>query len=486
MKKRICICLLAALLCGNMIACGTAEETTAETTPTAETEETQTETETETEPETIPPLELPEKDYEGYVYRFLAQANPMVVEEQTGEVVNDAVYTANMQVAEAYNIGFEIIEVQENAYDQPMRVKRYILVGEDGYDVALLHDCATANMALNGYFHNVHELPHVDTSAVWWPQFIVDSFTLNHKMYYYSNYTSPNSLKATTLTYFNKDLLKDFGLEDPYTLVWEDKWTLDKMAEMAKSVYVDTNGNGETDMGDTLGWGHAWGTYAWVEGFGVETYVKEGPDSANMTFEIGENAYTLIEKWHNFLYDGSEGILDFSGTKEENVELFTSGDTLLQINTLGDLLPSLTDSNVAYGFLPFPKVDEVQNDYLGPCTDALFSVPITAGDLERTGIIVEAMSYAGYEHIMPAYKESALKSRYAQDEESSKVLELVFENRVISFAYVLSYVNSNFNAAQRGLLTTAENMTLASYIQERTNEEEAVIAKVAKFYGEEK
>jgi ABC-type glycerol-3-phosphate transport system substrate-binding protein len=35
---------------------------------------------------------------------------------------------------------------------------------------------------------------------------------------------------------FSKDLLREYGLENPYDIVKSGKWTWDKLSEMAKQV----------------------------------------------------------------------------------------------------------------------------------------------------------------------------------------------------------------------------------------------------------
>ena len=40
-------------------------------------------------------------------------------------------------------------------------------------------------------------------------------------------------------TFFNKTMLQTYGLEDPYTLVANNEWTVDKMFSMCKEIYTD-------------------------------------------------------------------------------------------------------------------------------------------------------------------------------------------------------------------------------------------------------
>lgn len=478
MKKRIFITLLAALLCLSAVSCGTPAEQDG-------TDDTTADTSIESVEETEAKPDLPEKDYEGYVYRILTPESVLKYihsTESTGEVINDAVYDANSQVADQFNITYEHIDIDSGM--NSTAVGAYIMAGDDAYDVAQLHDCTTGSMALNGWFHNIYDLPYVDTSAEWWPQFTVDSLTLNNKMYYISNYTTYRGLHETRVTFFNKDIVTDMDLENPYDMVKEGTWTIDNMAAISNTVYVDVNGDGKQDTGDIMGFVFTNSPYCWLESFGIEAYKKEGKNSANLTLDLNkEVTYTLIDKLYNWMgVTGNNSVyVDFGGDRNLAMEMFANGSALFTFKCIGDQIPYLTDSEMDYGIVPFPKVDENQTNYVSACTDQLLSIPITASDLERTGIITEAMSYAGYKNILPAYCEKALKGRYSTDEESAEMLDMIFQNRIISFSYL--FVNMVPGGMQYMLIAnTVKNNNVASYYQSNESKEEAVMAKITEFY----
>lgn len=479
MKNRIFITLLAALLCLGAVSCGAPAEQDVTTDTTADT--TVETVETEQKPD------LPDKDFEGFAYRILCTENDLKYLcslESTGEVINDAVYDANMEVADQFNISFTRVPIDGDM--NVNAVQAFIMAGEDAYDVAEMHDCTTGSMALNGWFHNIHELPYVDTAAPWWPQFTVDSLTLNGKMYYISNYTTYRGLHETRVTFFNKDIITDMGLENPYDMVKEDTWTIDNMAAISNSVFVDVNGDGVQDTGDTMGFVFTSAPYCWLESFGIEAYKKEAKDSAVLTLDINkEVTYTLIDKLHNWMgvTGNNSAYVNFGGDRELAMEMFANGSALFTFKCIGDQIPYLMDTDLNYGIVPFPKVDENQANYVSACTDKLLSIPITASDLERTGIIVEAMSYAGYKHILPAYCEKALKNRYSTDQESAEMLDMIFQNRIISFSYL--FVNMVPSGMQYLLIAnTIQENNVASYYQANESKENAVIQTVSEFYAD--
>lgn len=103
MKKHICILLMMALLCANLVACATTEEKETENTPQ---ESSQVETETAEEDVYAALLaEVPTADYDGYTFLMMNNESDfaytlMTAEELNGESINDAVYNRNVAVAD--------------------------------------------------------------------------------------------------------------------------------------------------------------------------------------------------------------------------------------------------------------------------------------------------------------------------------------------------------------------------------------------------
>ena len=57
------------------------------------------------------------------------------------------------------------------------------------------------------------------------------------------------------------------------------------------------------------------------------------------------------------------------------------------------------------------------------------SVPKTNSDLERTGIILEALARESSDTVIPAYYDVTLKNKLLRDDDSVKMLDIIFGNR---------------------------------------------------------
>lgn len=468
--KRILASLLAAVMLFGAVSCATATED-------SDTQEAHTAAGSLAETELAP--DLPEMNYKGEQFRILTDKGSygeLVSNNATGEVLNDAILEATVSVSNQFNIQFVHIE------GDGATMETFIMAGDDEYDVALIHDCTTATMSLNGWFHNVNDLPYVDPSSPWWPQFIVDSLTLNGKMYYFSNYSSYQAMAQTRACFFNQRILKDYNMKAPYDMVRDGTWTLAKIMEMSSNIYADTNGDGKQDTGDVLGFATSHYPYAWLESFGIELYHKESPSSAELSLMMDDRCYTLIDQLHTWFFSGTEGVwAPMNDSGEISMTMFAEDRVAFTFACVGSQAPRAIEGDVDYGIVPIPKIDENQPQYYGGCTSPLFSVPVTLRDTERAGIILEAMAYAGYQHILPAYCENTLKTRFATDPDCAEMLNLIFDNQVISFAYL--FANSVPQGMQyRFIADTVERNKVASFFKSKQRKEQKMIDTIVEFY----
>jgi len=93
---------------------------------------------------------------------------------------------------------------------------------------------------------------------------------------------------------------------------------------------------------------------------------------------------------------------------------------------------------VDFGIIPYPKLDEYQDSYYTfvDAHSSLMAVPVMVGEIEKVGAIIEALSYESYKTVRPAYYDVALKSKFARDDESEKMLDIIFSGIVYDFDYV--------------------------------------------------
>jgi len=120
----------------------------------------------------------------------------------------------------------------------------------------------------------------------------------------------------------------------------------------------------------------------------------------------------------------------------ESYNWFSTNRALFAFGEIFHAVDKYRYTDVNYGIVMQPKLDETQENYRAEYTDRFLLFPITASDTEFLGIIFEAMSAEGYKQIFPAYYEIALKQKFTFDDESVQVLDIINDVRVLDFSYV--------------------------------------------------
>ena len=463
MKKMITTLLLASMLL-SLAACGGTKETDTGTDTTADTT---VQGESETETETTDPLAgLDVIDMEGYTFRQLIRNDDlyvadMIAEEQTGELVNDAVYRRNMEVEERYNCNFTYTRSSDANSD--MDAKPGIIAGDDAFDWLVAHGRAAASYANEGLVMNLASLRYMDLSKSWWDQDAVENFQMPGGIFWITGDISYQSVSAAFCMFFNKDFFRDSQLEFPYEAAKEGKWTFDEFQRIAQDYSRDLNGDGEIGEDDIYGYvTHYWaGPIAAFVASGSRV-VTSAADGYN--FDVyNERSLAMAEKY--FALMKTNGIyLDMEGGK--NVELFQAGHSLF-VDTTISRATILRDMDYEFGILPWPKYDE-QSEYMANVDAAtnMLVVPITNRVPDNTGLVLESLAILGREYVIPAYYDVALKTRDSRDEDSAAMIDIIVAHRVFD----LGYYNTNLGGAYASHfaeLSKQKNPDLASWYEKK-------------------
>ena len=146
------------------------------------------------------------------------------------------------------------------------------------------------------------------------------------------------------------------------------------------------------------------------------------------TVEIYDEFFSLMNNASCILFSNATGYKG-SGMFSEGRAMFT--DTELRH---AQTLRNMDDD---FGILPYPKFDEADN--YATATNGgshLLVIPITVSDVERTGAITEALCAIGSRDVVPAFYEKSLKTKYARDEESEDMIDIIRSSRIYDIGYV--------------------------------------------------
>ncbi|MCL2159516.1 MAG: hypothetical protein FWH48_08935, partial [Oscillospiraceae bacterium] len=260
MKKNICALLAFLVLLLLFLACAPTKP--AETENPAEDEKAQNgESESETEDELSD--ELPPLDFGGETVSILHRdygiwEMEMYAEAQNGDVINDAVYRRNMAIEERFNVTLNMIPVR-GAWDYKdeflKRVRNTVSAGDNEFEIICGYAAYIVELTTSGnYLSNWHDIPYMDFKKPWWNQEFVSEMTVNGRMFFITGDFALSTINAANVLFFNKNLWQAYAFEDPYAIVREGKWTLDKMTEITKQVSMDLDSNGKYDEKDLYGY----------------------------------------------------------------------------------------------------------------------------------------------------------------------------------------------------------------------------------------
>lgn len=228
---------------------------------------------------------------------------------------------------------------------------------------------------------------------------------------------------------FNKQVINNYHLDNPYELVKSNQWTYDKMYEMADAVDGDINGNGKKDVGDSFGiiiWHDSVNGMLHASGGRYATIEDDGTISLSLYTERNIDVFT---EWLNV----NKGTIGYSlgGTDQEVHDIFITNRALFYTRYL-KAVSWFRDMEADFGILPYPKWDDTQESFCNSMHtwgNSYICLPLTAEDPARAGAIIESLAYYGQKYITPAYYETTLKGKYFRDDESAEMLDIIFKSR---------------------------------------------------------
>lgn len=424
-------------------------------------------------------LKLPDRDYEGYVFKILTReesASPywftrdVFSEGIDGEPINDAVYQRNSLLEDKYNI--TITDGPSGAVPSAA-AKKLILAGEDSF--AALTDGLTdlSALAVGGHLLDYNAVAVMDLDAEYWDRSINEGMSIAHKLYFVTGDLSIMDNEGTWHILFNKDIRQDLNLEDPYGLVADGGWTLQKMHEMARSAASDLDGDGKmTPMTDRFGFAsESYNTYSLWVGGGMQIASKDENDLPVLSLN-NEKSVGFLEKALDMQLDK-----DIFVDHNTNMEVFSSGTTMFQLVGMR-VLPVYRQSEVNFGILPLAKYDSAQEKYHTTYSSwnlTAYSVPVTTADPDRTGTLLDALAAVSEFTLTPAYYDISLKGKYIRDDESAAMIDLILDNRLYDIGLTFNW-GGIFNIFTG--LTDAKSYDFASRYAKA---EEKAMAEIEKF-----
>jgi len=391
--------------------------------------------------------------------------NDYHAEDENGTAVEIAIHRRNALVKEKYGVnivdeditGFGTVNGSGKGFTA---IYTEYMSGDSTYDAASIGSYDVATLAYSGYIHDLNDIPYIDLAKPYWDQRANEDLSINGRMYYSTGEISVVDNYVTHAILFNKEMIEEYDLDNPYDLVRDDEWTLETFARLGKSVGEDLNQDGVYDATDLYGiltWNDPTTAILACSGERIATVNDDGMIELTLYNERVVNLYDryfelVFDQAHvyNYQYDNVTGKQSPSAVwNTDRDAIFNEGRAVFYMNTVGTV-ERHRDSQTDFGVLPYPKLDDTQESF-GHSVSAYHSqfvcVPELTKDFERTGIIIEELAYQGQQLLTPAFYDQTLVGRYVRDEESAEMLDIIFATHVYDLGsyYKIGGYNSHLS-----------------------------------------
>jgi len=374
-------------------------------------------------------------DYNG------AYIDDLYVEEESGDRLSDAVYKTRRAVEDRLNV-----QLTYNWETYPYSklssflttVTANIMSGDQAFDLLLDMNNFGYKQLEGEYFLDLKDTKYIDLEKPWYNQSILEIMPTDD-IFFVSGAFSLANVKNTYATYFNADLYESLGkTEDLYDLVDSGNWTLEKMEMLISDVYQDVNGNSEADPGDRFGlsFGDINKYLGFLPAFNVKIYTRTN-DGYDFTYgnehavDVADRVIALVNDNINVI-KGQKNSADFPEWQIASTggnyisRVFTEGRALFSNGLVADAGVIVGEIDFEYGLLPYPKWDASQEEYQTSLQRSCYAlIPTSTFKADEASAVLEALSSESYRSLVPEYCEVMLKTRYAQDNDVSRMFELI-------------------------------------------------------------
>ena len=254
------------------------------------------------------------------------------------------------------------------------------LTGDAGFDIKLIGATQFMPAALEGLLYPLDDVLEED---------------------YFENYASYpralNEMLGTTyriggatggqahVLFYNKELIEEAGLPDPYELWADNEWTWDAFEEIALETTMDLSGDGEYDQfGFASWWDNAWNQYL---GFLISNEVAVTRE------EDGKIVFALDEP------QALDGFDFLNGLYEEGALIFDMTNTEINEGRVAMWISSaihVTMPDIPFSVVPFPEGPSSEGNTVWAGGAHGYGIPITT-ELDRRALIelIHAMHLNG-------------------------------------------------------------------------------------------
>ncbi|MDD4165126.1 MAG: extracellular solute-binding protein [Eubacteriales bacterium] len=448
MKKLFCFLLLIAIFSTMLFSCDTGVVDNKSTDTVSKEESKKVDEFINEQGRYTPRIEY--KDWEERTFNILVRGEAAATYQSEdfttnsvlyGDNLNKAVLDRNNYVQETYNV--VINPIKSDTINQDFANEALAMTG--AYDAIMPTLASLARFAQDGYLYDLNDLEYITLEAPWYDKNANDAFSIQNKLFFTTGDITILNKVCTPSVLFNKQMITDLNLDNPYELVNNHEWTFDKMVQMAKQATMINTTDGSISKENRYG---MLSSYAdGLNFFGSAGQKLCSKDADDLPYlSIGtEESINIAQKILETMRDADW--LVYAQKFEDPIWVtsfatFLEGRALFRPSGFSATTKARQQSLIEFGILPTPLWNEDQEDYYSYCGSgevAGIAVPLSAPDPDFSAYMVEVCSAEAKNTITKAYMEVNLQAKDVRDDESLEMLEIIFDNIVYDVGEVYNF-----------------------------------------------
>ena len=393
------------------------------------------------ESDTSKTLSVPDElDYGGKEFTVLG-CSDWGVEEFTpenadmGDQVSSAIVARDNFIEEYLNVNIKVERIKGQFNDRltfAQTVEKSVQSDAEAYDLVASYSLVAPSLATRGLLIDLNQTSYFNSEKVWWPDFMYDVCTVNNKTYHISGDASVNLLYYLQAVLFDADKMSAYGISeaDIYELVDNGGWTLEKLFEF--SANISSSDDEIWDDSDFYAIGME--SRVMLDSFYYATGLKTVEDADGVVKVsddvLSEKALTVYDMVYSAIFVDHQLRMN-----DPNVwiHLLKEGRCVFNVSTIYQMKTTLANVDSKIGVLPFPKFEEgTEESNMGYRTlvsspHIQFSIPsdLDTDESDASSAFLETMGFVTYTNVTPVVYENVMKLRYAKDENSSRMFDIL-------------------------------------------------------------
>ncbi|WP_054026436.1 ABC transporter substrate-binding protein [Bacillus sp. FJAT-28004] len=385
----------------------------------------------------------PVKDLGGY--KFIVadnNANRWFPAEGSSDHAN-AIIDRIKWVEETYNVKIELRKHSEEEFGAA------VLAGDKYADVIVAPTWELGRHINGKRIVDMNTIPNLNMKADYWTEYNTSSLLTYDNRTFGTAAPFANQGDEVWVLAFNKSIIEELGLEDPYELVKNKQWTFQKMLEMEQAAKRDLNGDGVMDSNDRYGLatGHDWDISVALYLASGNKIIETAADG-KMTYAVNTpKAYETLEMIKKLAKKGDTFFPKNEGEDmDAYVKAFTEGKSLFLAYSRGrGVIDPIYEMESDFGFIPLPMGNNTDNYLTWVSHDApSIAVPVTNKELDKTGLILEALAWKSQGEEKIWTDEVALTQ--LRDEQSLETLLQLKNYGVSDIAFIGQQMQGNVHS----------------------------------------